>query len=127
MLKKKFYETEAFQNVKDEWYSKLEASGFEDIETGSDEYVVERQKFKSQKVQSESGLDYYEYCNKILRDYPFPDTYMGEVHKVIFELHTEGKSVRDIKEDLIAKGYKKLSHVSIHNIINKIKEEFGRS
>lgn len=123
MSTKKYYEKDSFKTLQNEWENKLLAAEFEDITTHEEEYVVQPQVFKTNKVQSITGLDYYEYCQLILREYNFE----RDVDLVIFEQHTEGKSVREIEEYLKKNDFKPIKYRQVHNIIERIKETFGRS
>lgn len=123
MATKKYYETDSFKALSKEWESKLSAANFDDIEPVSDEYVVQSQIFKANKVQSPTGLDYYEYCQMILREYNFE----RDVDQAIFEQHAEGKSVREIEDYLKRNDFKPLKKTTIQEIIDRIKSKYGRA
>ncbi len=122
MVKKKFFETDEFKKLNEEWSKKLEASGFDDIEKTEDGYTLRPQEFITNKVKYVGGQDYYDFCQQVLRDYPFK----RDIDKFIFEAHTEGKSEREIEVLLSKHSYKSLTSVRIHQIIRKIKEDFSR-
>lgn len=119
-MKKKFYETEEFKRLNKEWQKKLEESGFEDIEKSDNDFIRQHQVFTADKVQSEGGREYYLLCQKILREYDFKDN----LHRLIFELHTEGKSVREISTFLQLNSERTLKKSVISDVINKIKNTF---
>lgn len=129
MATKKYYETDSFKALSKEWEDKLNGTSsgpnkvFDDIEPVSDEYVVQPQIFKNNKVQSPTGLDYYEYCQMILREYNFE----RDVDQAIFEQHAEGKSVREIEDYLKRNDFKPLKKTTIQEIIDRIKSKFGRA
>ena len=115
---KKYYETAEFKALEREFYSKLP----DDIEKEDNEYILQPQVFTEQKTQTLGGLGYYEFCQKVLREYNFK----RDVDQVIFEQHTEGKSVREIEAYLKKNDLKPLKSYRINLIINEIKEKFGR-
>ncbi len=121
---KKFYETNDFKKAKAQWYGLLKETGFADIEEGEDETVIRPQVITGTEVkkQYQGGLDYYQLCQSIIRDYKFKK----EVHRTIFELHAEGKSERDIVTWLHANTTLTYSQKGINKIIHRIKLEFDK-
>lgn len=160
MGKKKYYETESFKKLHSEWNERLKADEFDstglrnfEIETLDNETLVKPQIFKSEKVQSSGGLDYYEFCQQILREYNFFDESVDEHLRIlelerkceseiedwlrenclpqfptwkIFKLHSEGHTDREISEYLKANGLRPYTHRRCGQIINEIKTNFLR-
>lgn len=129
-MTKKYFETESFAQMNAEWNQKLAASGFEDIEA-TENGVVRPQIFTAQKTQYVGGANYYEYCQLVLRTFPFK----RDLERVVFEYHAEGKSEREIatwlaenahKEEFEHLRLKPLTNIRVHQIIKRIKEDFGR-
>lgn len=129
MSAKKFYETAEFKKLNKEWAKKLAESGFNDLEKNEDEYVVRPEeittKFNDDSFGSyvefveNSGLDYYQFCHQILREFPFK----REIDKVVFENYTEGKTVREISTKLAEQGLKALKKTAVDEIIKKILQQ----
>ena len=114
-MSKKFYKTPEFYDQLQEWYSKLEAEGFEDIETFKNKngqfretpYVnsdiknlyKSRQEMSDVQFRENSNLTYLYYaaCRAFLAyqgaALPFLD------HKILY-LHSEGYSLRRISKYL---------------------------
>ncbi len=141
MSKKKYYETESFKKLHSEWNEKLKGDQFDseglrnfDIESLENETVLKPQIFKAEKVQSSGGLDYYEFCQQILREYDFGhdsalterQLFNADIRKLIFERHTEGDSQRQIVTVLMERGLKTFSQPRVLQIINEIKTNFLR-
>ncbi len=120
MSKKKVYETNSFKAVQKEWYVKLEASGFEDIEKGELDTVIRPQIIKTQTNQSVGGLNYYEFCQTILRAFRFKK----QIHRVIFSLHSEGLSERDICLEVKRLHQVNFSQQGVNLLIRRVKEQF---
>ncbi len=111
------FRTKNFLKLKDQWYKKLAKSGFEDIENTSlpDPDLKHCDVIRFNKVTPdayETRTKYFSNCRDLLNTYKFET----KLHKRIWELHSEGLSLREI-ETVIKKRYKK---DSIHNIIRKI-------
>ncbi len=120
MAKKLFYETAEFKALHAKWTQKLKDAEFDDIENGEDSTVVRPQVIKTEKSQYDGGTSYYELCQSILRDYRFNST----VERELFELHTSGKSIRDIEETLSTTSSRQRSKSTIDRIIRRVKEDY---
>lgn len=118
-MAKKFYETSTFKKQQAEWYSKLKVEGFQDIEQSDKHGIVQPQIFRTKK-HLQKGDDYYQFCQNILQNYNF----RSERDRVVFELHTEGYSSREIEEYLEKSIYATLTHTAINNLILRIKTGF---
>lgn len=129
MSAKKFYETAEFKKLNKEWAKKLAESGFNDLEKNEDEYVVRPEeittKFNDDSFGSyvefveNSGLDYYQFCHQILRDFKF----RNEMDRFVFEQYTEGRTEREIQRDLTGTNFRNVSNIAIHKIIKKILDQ----
>ncbi len=121
-MEKKFFETDSFAKTKKEWDAKLKTVGFEDIEA-TDNGIVRPQIFTTKKVQYDGGEVYYDFCQRLLRDFPFKQ----DRDRLIFELHAEGKSLRNIEALLKDnQDFRPVKLTQIQKIIHQIKEDFGR-
>jgi hypothetical protein len=115
-----FNETPQFLASQKEWYARLEREGFEDIEKGETDTVIRPQIIKTEKSQYEGGHDYYELCQTILREYRFKK----EMHRMIFEMHTEGRSERVIVKHMWDKYGHKISQQGVNVLIKRTKENY---
>jgi hypothetical protein len=120
VAKKLFNQTAQFKALQKEWYSLLKETGFDDIEAGDKNGIIQPQVFVQDKTQSSGGLSYFEFCHQILREYRFKK----EIHRTIFSLHTEGMSERDIVRHLSENHGIKFSQQGINVLINRVKESF---
>ena len=121
-MAKKFFETDSFVKVQAEWAAKLKQSGFNDLEDAADPDAYIQPEIISKKSRYGFDEEHFELCQSILRDYPFRE----DLQRAIFELHAEGKSIREIEQWLSENSTKRLGRNRIHEIIKRIKEDFGR-
>lgn len=90
----KYFETEEFKKLNRQWRKKLKASGFKDIELSDDELV--RYSFHLTEAYRSGTFDYYLKCAEFLLTHKFKTQF----EKKIWELHTDGLSIRRIVEAL---------------------------
>lgn len=130
MAKKKYYETDEFKALHSQWNDKLEAAGFEgELESLEEECIVKPQVFKADKVQSHGGLEYYEFCQQVLREFHWDlneESKIDDVRYSIFFLHSEGKSNREIAQYLVDNSLRPYDQRHCGRIIAKIKNDFLR-
>lgn len=129
MSAKKFYETAEFKKLNKEWAKKLAESGFNDLEKNEDEYVVRPEeittKFNDDSFGSyvefveNAGLDYYQFCHQILREFPFK----RELDRVVFELYTEGTTEREISKKLKQTRHRGLDQSNVNRLIRRILDQ----
>ncbi len=124
-MAKPFHKTKEFLKLKKEWDEKLEKAEFDDIDPkdNDDTTVIEPQKFtaSNRKRQYDHGSPgYYEMCHAILRLFKFKK----EIHKRIFELHTEGKSEREIADIVQKETKRKYDQKSVNYVIKTTRERF---
>lgn len=82
-----------------EWDKKLKDSGFNDIEDSKGRLKTWSTYFQQPNVTVEGVLanqEYYNLAGKFLHDFHFDK----EIHKVIWEYHANGMSIRDIVRTL---------------------------
>jgi hypothetical protein len=120
MAKKLFNQTPEFKKLQAEWAQKLADSGFQDIEKGELDTVIRPQIIKTQKNQYIGGTDYFTFCQEILRLFRFKK----EIHRIIFSLHSEGMSERDICQRLKQNQRVTFSQKGINLIIHRVKEQY---
>jgi hypothetical protein len=116
---KKFYETDDFKTLQKEWYGKLDPKEF-DLEEGLPDNVIRPEVIRTEKSQYDGGTAYWNLCQEILRTYRFKK----DVHKTIFELHTNGLSERQIATEIKKKTLTKMSQKGINLLINRVKESY---
>ncbi len=121
-----------FLKVQDEWYSKLEAEGFDDIEVVkkrdtknkrlilTDSDVVQPEIVRQYNGHFNNTDGYYQLCQQILREFKFKKPH----HKIVFELHTQGKSQRAVKRILMAEHQIEMSQQGIDKLIRRTKKQF---
>jgi hypothetical protein len=119
MPKNKFYQTDGFKSLKAAWDVKLDESGFRDIEKGESEYIVSPQVFHTKEDEYHT-LDNQRLCEEILLNYDF----RRPVDRKIFELHTQGKSIREIEEYLQYNSIRKLKKTQISDLLMRVKENY---
>jgi hypothetical protein len=120
-----YWKNPEFMKLKASWYGKLKEFGFVDIEVDyENEYIGASQEFnKNNKGERNgSGPEHHEYCHKILREF----TFSKDIHRVIFELHADGRSHRDIEEWLTRSSYRVFDQKHISRIIARIKQDHSR-
>lgn len=85
-----------YAKLRDLWYDKLKAEGFEDIEDS--EYTIKVWSSRFAKLKDvdtwQQKADYYYIANHFLNSYEFD----SELEKIIWEYHTNCISIRDITQ-----------------------------
>ena len=123
-MAKKFYETDEFKKTQEEWNAKLEASGFDDIEKSEDGYQLRKEVFDPDtEIAGAIEAEAKEITEKILVEFQFE----RDIDYIVFKLHSEGKSSREIETYLSAHSTKTLTQRAVVNIINKIKKQYLRT
>jgi 23S rRNA A2030 N6-methylase RlmJ len=96
-----------FKKLRDKWYKRLKDSGFVDIEnkngellTSHADYFRYRQKMLG-STTFEVKEEYYRLARQFLSDHKFAD----KREMLIWEYHSEGKSIREIVRRLKARGH----------------------
>lgn len=117
MSDKKYYEEDSFLDLQKEWYSKLEQSGFNDIEI--DEHNLER--ISKKDLISKRDNKTYEYF-KMASEFLHEEDFKKRIDYVTWELHSSGMPIRDIQYSLKRMGFKRLtSFCRVRNCIEKYK------
>lgn len=106
-----------FKKLQKEWYDKLKAEGFKDIENGresntvwQDAHVVNNGKYN----RFYTNIDYYRSAGIFLHHYSFE----SPTDRAVWELHTNGASFRDIAVKLKCKTHVVLKIV--HSLRDKM-------
>lgn len=115
------FNSKQFKALKDKWYKKLEKSGFEDAEKDENSlkswhsyiFVVE-----DDTTFQESKKTYYSMAGKFFHDYVFK----SKKDKAIWELHSEGISIRNINKTLKKRGFK-IYQLYVQSTIKKLVKE----
>lgn len=128
-----------FKKLKKEWYDRLEEAGFKDIEQDEDNLKVwtttkinsiiygrNKSKYNIQTTLSriEDKKAYYDLATQFLNDYQFTDKTL----KIIWALHAEGSSHREISLALASHGIKKSRQRvldAIHDLRDKMMRKYA--
>lgn len=113
-----------FKKLKELWYKKLRDSGFTDIEYSNESLktVKRSDHFTRKRAQTQYGgferkRDYYYLANHFLNEHAFEK----ELHKVIWEYHTNGISIRKITDLLTGTKIIKINRTTVWAIIKNLK------
>ena len=114
------------EKLKKKWYAKLKKLGFNDIEQDEDNlkswdsqrFLINNRHYGNRAANHQSRADYYYYAGHFLNNHKFEK----EIHKVIWEEHTNGVSVRDISEKLNKDRAYDVSHETVRSIIKHYRE-----
>lgn len=109
------FKSKEFRNLQKDWYKKLANTGFEDIEDTSSQN--EFLKSWSSEI-NETGQEYYYMAEHFLSEYSFQD----DDEKLIWEMHTNGKSERDIAIAFKRRRKRGLKKSNIHCIIDRLRK-----
>lgn len=120
-----------FNDLQAKWYKKLKDSGFEDAEQDPETLKQwTRSKFAPQQnngaaldvvmAKNRSKQEYYRLAGHFLYDFNFT----SELHRLIWELHSDGLSHRDISDKLKENGIKK-ARTQVLDIIHELKKELA--
>lgn len=117
-----------FDALKRKWYEKLKRSGFDDIEqdenylnTGASNPFSRKAKgetYKDKEVFYKSREEYYRLAGQFFWEYPWS----SRKEQLIWELHKEGTSIRDIVLELKRKRFK-AHRRAVHETIQRLKQE----
>lgn len=121
-----------FKKLRDEWYAKLKAEGFKDIESdsfGFNIWSVSRfspglnngHSIEATMQHNKAKEEYYRIAGHFLYDYPFED----ELERLIWELHAEGVSYLAIIKKLRSNGIKR-SKDYVGDVIKRMRSEMVR-
>lgn len=91
----KFYNSRECKNQQAEWYEKLEADGFEDIE-GQSERLVQKNIRTISWQNRDLILEIYLELGKFIESYPE----MPEIERAVMEAHMRGVYAVDISDEL---------------------------
>ncbi len=111
-----------FKNLKKEWDLKLAASGFEDIEANDGQLKTwNRLRFTTQFFQRgtqffEAKAEYYRIAGQFLYDHKFKNAR----EKLIWTLHAEGLSLREIAARIKATGVR-INKDAINRTVSALK------
>ena len=117
------YKTQKFKTLQEKWYKKLKDTGFNDIE--SDENTLKRWeghafvKSRYQVATFESKQKYFALAGQFLNECKFET----RKHKIIWEMHCDGKSTREIEKELKRRKIVNPSRDVVNKIVRKIAKE----
>ncbi len=95
----KFYQTDAFKALNDQWKQKLNSSGFNDIERDEDSLQDWSTGFSRHLEYNASKEEYYRLAGQFLHEYRFRGK-EAAWSKKIWELHATGTSIRNIVKQI---------------------------
>jgi hypothetical protein len=125
------FNSREFKALKAKWYGKLHKSGFDDIE--HDEEHLKRnasepftsktrgRRYRDKQVYFESREEYYRLAGRFLNEHKFSD----KKEELIWSLHSEGMSIREIAKTLRSKHYRAHKRL-VHETIQALVVEMGR-
>lgn len=121
------FKTKEFKALKAKWDKKLEKSGFDDIERDGNLKLFHSVYFADPRRYDENVVEakhqYYNIAGVFLNEHKFANT----LEKKIWQLHSEGKSIREIEKALakVYRTYKDHIHKTLQalqaEMINKCK------
>lgn len=115
------YNSPQFKKLAELWNKKLEDSGHEEIE----DFTLAEPPLKRNEASLFKSIDptyynttvlYYAKARDLLNTFDFKT----ELHRQIWELHSEGVSVREIARAL---NQKKVKRSTVHNVLKQLKRE----
>lgn len=116
MSKPKFKQ-QTFKEIQARWYAILKTSGFQDAEDSKHDLrpLITWHSLKWQKIDPErfkAKRDYFNQAERFLATYDFET----DEHKIIWLLHSEGLSVREIEYEI------SISRNQVHKVIVMLRE-----
>ena len=113
--------SKAFKDLQNSWYKKLEKLGFQDIEQSDGNLKRwHGQDFKAIHATAfEYKAEYYRAAGYFLNHYQFA----SKREKLIWELHSQGVSNRDIAKILKKKGVKRMAKDVVRMLIKRLVKE----
>lgn len=116
------FKTKEFKALQDKWYKILAQKDFEDIEKNEHslklwhaDYFADARRNDENVIQAKQ--EYYRLAGQFLFEYKFKNP----MEKRIWQLHSDGKSIREIERTL-TKGYKTYKD-HIHRILQALEVE----
>lgn len=96
-MRKRFWKTEKFKAIKEEWYQKLSDSGFVDIEKN------ERLKQRADNSYRTKDLTLIENKSRyfdLLGQWAHEEEFKTEIHRIVIERRSQGVKIKDIVLEL---------------------------
>ena len=131
--KLKYYKTEEFKKLQNEWYDKLDNSGFEDLEWldkdsgfGQNSGFLKKSLKKFNKLTKKDLADkniYFSLAKDFAQDYKFK----SRLHKYIWELYIEGIAYRKMIPKIKSRNFKHVPSIYwISTHLSDIKVDFRK-
>ena len=99
-----FFKSEKFKALKNEWYSKLKESGFDDVEQNdADENLKQWHAFYFQARHDPDAFSYKEVYFQNAQSFLEAHEFETEFQRIVWDLHCEGGSLRQIAYALSSK------------------------
>lgn len=117
------FKTKEFLKLKKKWYNKLDKDGFKDAEHPEKDQLLryDDQYFKAESdpVRFAAKQQYYQNAAQFLWDYNFPN----DETKLIWQLHSEGKTYKQISEELKRRRVKRSSAGRAYLVVKELVKE----
>jgi len=113
-----------YNQLRELWYAKLKKAGFQDIEDDKGyllkyhSYKFADKSFDHTPEQMEIVQAYYSQAGELLEVFAWKD----KTHKRIWELHTEGKTLKEISTALKTGRFRKLAKSQIDRVIKQYQQ-----
>lgn len=114
----KFYQTQEFKKLNDEWQSKIKKLGFEDIENPKNEYAPLEKTFDNRTTRTATAPETEQYYS-LFQEYLINGTFDNERQKQICEYRSNGLTMAEISKEL------KCSKSAVAYQIWKIQKRIG--
>lgn len=115
------FKTKEFLALKKKWDKKLKSDGFEDIEQDDGNLKLwSSHFFKARFNETLFGAkeEYYRLAGQFLHEHIFKE----QKTKLIWQLHSEGISIRDIVKALKKRGFKAYKN-AVHRVVQDLTEQ----
>lgn len=96
-MTRKFWKTDHFKRLREEWYSKLTESGFNDIE--KDERLKQRSG-NSYRTQNLTLIENKQRYFDLLGQWAHEEEFKTEIHRIVMERRSQGVKIKDIVLEL---------------------------
>lgn len=120
------FNNKEFKDLQTTWYEKLKEKGFKDIEKNENALNLYESAYfsDSRRITAEvvaAKQTYYQIAGHFLNDHPFKNAF----DKKVWEMHANGKSIREIAATIKRPGFKDKINLTIQRLekemINKAK------
>jgi len=110
------------KSLQDEWYKKLEESGFHDIESPSGllrSRTVPHNMETKTEIEQDAIFEYYSMCTAFLWNHKFEKP----LDRIIWEYYSNGLTCVEIADTLNKTGLYKTSKSAVHRVTQKLEQQ----